>query len=93
MAARKEFREWFAKNFPQYCIDGEFGAGALAAWNALEEKFTSTNSRSMPVTCKCEWCGKPFKEGDVLVCDEFLTGVMGYRYCSDECRTSHINSK
>ena len=40
---------------------------------------------------KCEWCGKKIKKKATI--SAFLTGVMGYYYCNEECEQSHIYSK
>lgn len=39
----------------------------------------------------CEWCEEEIKLDATT--NEFLTGVFGYKYCSDDCMQNHINSK
>jgi hypothetical protein len=64
MAAKQEFRDWWSKNFALTCIDSPEGEAALAAWNHVEEKFTSTNSKNAPCSrctsrndqCHCGEC-------------------------------------
>ena len=40
---------------------------------------------------KCKWCEQEIKQESSK--QEFLTGVFGYEYCSEECMQDHICSK
>jgi hypothetical protein len=50
-------------------------------------------SNNQTVVECCAWCGKQFAPGDKVVCDELLTGIFDYKYCSNQCLEDHINSK
>lgn len=63
--AAKEFIKWFTEKYPHKCIDGPEASAAIAAWNHVEEKFTSTNQE----TPNCPYCKDIYDVSKFWVCE------------------------